>query len=106
MGISPGDWKMTPPPNPDPSARPAIDDVWPNKGPESGGQRVQIRGRNLQPVLVLFGRSPAQILGVSESDGDVVLTLVAPPRTGPAQVWIVVANSDGSNAVGQFEYYR
>lgn len=106
MGISPADWRLPPSPNPDPSARPAIDDLWPRNGPESGGQRVQIRGRNLQPVLVLFGRSPARILAVDESDGNVVLTLLAPPRTGPAQVAIVVTNSDGSSAIAQFEYYR
>lgn len=105
-GIAPEDWKMPPSPNPDPSIRPAIDDVWPTKGPEAGGQRVQIRGRNLQPVYVLFGRTPAEILGVDQSGHDVVLTLVAPKRTGPASEWIVVTNRDGSNATARFEYYR
>jgi IPT/TIG domain-containing protein len=105
-GIAPEDWKMPPPPNPDSSARPAIDDVWPRKGPDSGGQTVQIRGKHLQPVYVLFGRSPAQIVGVDDSSGDVTLTVLAPRRTGPAKDWIVVTNRDGSNATAQFEYYR
>jgi hypothetical protein len=105
-GISPEDWKAPPPVDLDSSARPAIDDVWPTKGPESGGQRVQLRGRNLHPVYVLFGRTPAQIVGVDESDGNVTLTVVTPRRTGPPQEWIIVANRDGSNAAAHFEYYR
>lgn len=105
-GIAPEDWKTPPPTNPDPSARPAIDDLWPRNGPESGGEKVQIRGRNLQPVYVLFGRSPAQILGVDDSGGTTTLTVVVPKRTGPAQEWVVVANRDGSNATAHFEYYR
>jgi hypothetical protein len=103
-GISPEDWKPAPPPNPDPSARPTIDEVVPGKGPQSGGQRVQIRGRNLQPVLVLFGRNPAPILTVGESEGSVTLTVIVPPRTGQEHEWVGVINRDGSLAAGRFEY--
>jgi hypothetical protein len=105
-GIPADVWR--PPRTPDAAARPSIDDVWPEKAPASGGARVQLRGRNLDPVVVLFGRSPARILAVDRSHADVVLTLAAPARTGPAQVWIVVTNRDGSNAIGAepFQYYQ
>lgn len=88
---------------------PAIDDVWPNKAPAAGGDRVEIRGRNLQGFLVTFGFAPARILGRSESDGTVTLTVAVPAaKGGPSDVRIVARNRDGSFAIASepFRYYN
>ncbi|HET9595048.1 MAG TPA: IPT/TIG domain-containing protein [Anaeromyxobacteraceae bacterium] len=92
-----------------PADPPVIDDMWPNKGPATGGDRVEIRGRNLQPSLVLFGSVPATVLGVREDRGIITLTLELPPaRAGAARVYVVVTNGDGQYAVAgeRFEYYN
>jgi IPT/TIG domain len=91
------------------SASPVIEDVWPNKAPASGGEKVEIRGKNLRASSVLFGSVPARILGVREAAGTVTLTVATPPaRAGAAQVFIVVTNRDGSYAVAgeKFQYYN
>jgi hypothetical protein len=85
------------------SAKPVIEDVWPDKAPASGGEKVVIRGKNLQAAQVVFGLTPAHILGAAE---DAVM--VAAPPAGAGQVAIVVTNRDGSYAIagGAFSYYR
>jgi hypothetical protein len=91
-----------------PAGPPVIEDVWPTKGPATGGDRVEIRGRNLRPSLVLFGSVPATVLGVRDEGGTVTVTLQAPPaRAGAARVYVVVTNPDGQYAVAgeRFEYY-
>jgi hypothetical protein len=98
-----------PPPDADPAPTPVIDDVYPSKGRASGGDRVQIRGKNLQAYLVLFGSVPARILDAREVDGAMTLTVAAPPaRAGPAQVYLVVTNRDGRYAVAsdRFQYFN
>jgi hypothetical protein len=92
-----------------PADPPVIEDMWPDKGPASGGDRVEIRGRNLRPSLVLFGSVPATVLGVREDRGIITLTLELPPaRAGAARVYVVVTNADGQYAVAgeKFEYYN
>lgn len=94
-------WK--PPANADDNAKPLIQDVLPGQGAATGGERVTIRGKNLQPSAVLFGLSPARILGVAE---DAVTVLSPPAGAGP--VSIVVTNPDGNYAISAtpFRYYR
>jgi erythrin-vacuolar iron transport family protein len=91
-----------PAPDADSGPHPAIDDVWPNKGPVSGGDKVVIRGKNLMAAQVLFGLTPANILEAT----DDTLTVAAPAQ-GAGQVEIVVTNRDGNFAVatGSFQYY-
>ncbi len=81
---------------------PVIADVWPDKGPASGGDRVVIRGKDLQAAQVVFGLAPARIL--ESSDERLV---VAAPAAGAGRVAIVVTNRDGHYAVaaGAFQYY-
>jgi IPT/TIG domain len=85
------------------AAKPVIDDVWPDKAPASGGDKVVIRGKNLQAAQVVFGLSPARIL--AQSDDAVT---VAAPAAGAGQVAIVVTNRDGNYAVAgsAFRYYN
>ena len=81
---------------------PVIADVWPDKGPASGGDRVVIRGKDLQAAQVVFGLAPARIL--ESSDERLV---VAAPAAGAGRVAVVVTNRDGHYAVaaGAFQYY-
>ena len=85
------------------AANPQIDDVWPNKGPESGGGVVVIKGKNLMVTQVLFGMMPARIL---EATSDAVK--VAIPGSGAGEVPVVITNGDGTYAVAMhaFRYYR
>jgi outer membrane murein-binding lipoprotein Lpp len=85
------------------ASEPQIDDVWPNKGPESGGAVVVIKGKNLQASQVLFGMAPAKII---EARADAVK--VAVPEYGPGEVAVVITNRDGAYAVAMhaFRYYR
>jgi len=94
----------TPGPEPEASANPAIDDVWPDQGPSSGGARVVIRGKNLQPLQVIFGLTPARIVAAT----DDALTVEAPGAADAGEVSVVVTNRDGNYAVasGAFRYYR
>jgi hypothetical protein len=93
-----------PGPEAEANATPAIDDVWPDKGPSSGGERVVIRGKNLQPLQVIFGLTPARIVAATED----ALTVEAPGAADAGQVAIVVTNRDGNYAIaaGAFQYYR
>ena len=93
----------TPPAGADESPKPAIQDVWPSQGASTGGDRVTIRGRNLQPAQVLFGLTPARIVAAS----DAAVTVTA-PAAGPGPVSIVVTNVDGNYAISAapFLYYR
>jgi hypothetical protein len=105
QSVAPAARTWAPPPDAEESAKPVIEDVWPDKGPASGGERVVIRGRNLKPAQVVFGLAPARIVGVSEAQD--ALTVEAPAGSaGPAAV--VVTNADGNYALsgGTFEYYR
>lgn len=97
---APAPW--TPPLEADANPKPVIEDVWPDKGPTSGGDRVVIRGRNLEAAQVLFGLTPATILSASEDE----LT-VATPAVGVGEVPIVVTNRDGNYAIsgGVFRFY-
>ena len=97
---APAPW--TPPPDADANAKPVIEDVWPDKGPSSGGDRIVIRGRNLQAAQVLFGLTPATIIKESESE----LTVSA-PAAGVGEVPIVVTNRDGNYAIAGtvFRYF-
>jgi IPT/TIG domain len=81
---------------------PVIADVWPDKGPASGGDRVVIRGKDLQAAQVVFGLVPAVILEASDDH-----LVVAAPAGGAGRVAIVVTNRDGHYAVadGAFQYY-
>jgi hypothetical protein len=98
---APSAWK--PAPDVEGSARPVIGDVWPNKGPASGGERVVIRGSNLQAAQIVFGRTPAHIIEASEDK----VTVVA-PAAAAEDVTIVLTNRDGNYAVaaGAFQYYN
>ena len=100
---APAPW--TPAPGAEAGAKPIIEDVWPVKGPVSGGDRVVIRGKNLDAAQVVFGLAPAQIISVSEAHDTLT---VAVPACGAGQVAIVVTNRDGNYAVagGTFEYYN
>jgi IPT/TIG domain len=100
---APAPW--TPPPEADASAKPVIEDVWPAKGPASGGDRVVIRGRNLLALQVLFGLVPARIISVSESRDTLT---VAAPASDAGQVAIAVTNGDGNYAVAgdAFQYFN
>ncbi len=99
---SPPPW--TPLPEAERGAAPSIEDVWPDKGPATGGERVVIHGRNLQPALVVFGLAPARIVDVSAAQD--ALTVLAPAGQ-VGRVAIVITNRDGSYAVsaGTFRYY-
>jgi rubrerythrin len=81
----------------------AIEDVWPDKTSEAGGERVVIRGQNLQPAQILFGMVPATIVEVAR-DHIVVIA----PAAKEGEVKIVVTNRDGSYAIAAdaFRYYR
>lgn len=81
---------------------PVIDDVWPDKGPSSGGDRVVIRGRDLRAVRVLFGFTPATILSATDQE----VTVAAPPA-GAGEVRILVTTRDGNYVVAgtTFRYY-
>jgi hypothetical protein len=85
------------------SAKPVIDDVWPDKAPSSGGERVVIRGRNLQTAQIVFGLVPARIIEASDDK-----VTVAAPAAGAEQVAIVLTNRDGNYAVAAnaFQYYK
>jgi hypothetical protein len=98
---APSAWK--PAPDAEGSAKPVIDDVWPNKGPASGGERIVIRGRNLQAAQIVFGTTPAHIMEASEDK-----VTVAAPAAGAGQVAVVVTNRDGNYAVAEsaFQYYN
>jgi hypothetical protein len=77
--------------------------VWPTKVPSSGGERVVIRGKNLQVAQVVFGLTPAHIIDASEDK-----VIVAAPAVGAGEVAIVLTNRDGNYAVsaGAFQYYN
>jgi hypothetical protein len=98
---APAAWK--PAPDAEASTKPVIDDVWPNKGPSSGGERIVIRGRNLQAAQIVFGLIPARIIEASEDK----VTLAA-PAVAAGQVAIVLTNRDGNYVVapGTFQYYN
>ena len=98
---APSAWK--PAPDSEAMAKPVIDDVWPNKGPSSGGERVVIRGRNLQAAQIVIGLAPAHIIEASEDK----VTIVA-PAAGAGAAAIVLTNRDGTYAVatGEFQYYN
>jgi rubrerythrin len=83
--------------------QPIIEDVWPNKTAETGGERVVIRGTNLQAAQVLFGMVPATIVEVAPDQ----IVVTAPPAEA-GDVAIVVTNRDGSYALakGTFSYYK
>ena len=86
-----------------PAFRSHREDVWPNKGRSSGGDRVVIRGRNLQAGEVLFGLDPAPI--VSQSDEELTVTA---PAEGAGEIAIAVTNLDGDYAIATsaFRYYQ
>ncbi|HET9599229.1 MAG TPA: IPT/TIG domain-containing protein, partial [Anaeromyxobacteraceae bacterium] len=105
----PQDQVVAPPPAWRPAAQaevaaaPEISDVWPNKGPEAGGDVVLIKGKNLGASQVLFGMAPARII---EASADAVK--VAAPGAGAGEVAVVVTNADGAYAIAThaFRYYR
>jgi hypothetical protein len=94
QNIVPAAHVWTPSPSAAASAPPVIEGVWPDRGPSSGGDRVVIRGRNLQAAQVVFGLSLAPIL--SETDETVV---VASPGGEEGLAAIVVTNRDGNYAI-------
>ena len=91
---------VVPPPEPwrpDPHREgppPVIDGVVPLHARTAGGDRVEIRGRNLRVVQVMFGTAPARLLGASGT-----LVAVEAPPSGPGPVTIAVTNDDGTWAV-------
>jgi IPT/TIG domain-containing protein len=81
------------------AAAPEIDEVVPQSA--SRGSVVKIRGKNLHVTQVVFGHSPARIMG---GTGDEV-TVEVPPGAG-SNVAVAVTNSDGKYALanGKFAY--
>ena len=82
---------------PDPSRKgppPIIDGVVARGVRAAGGDRVEIRGRNLRVVQVMFGTAPARLLAAS---GTLVAVEAPPAAAGP--VTIAVTNDDGTWAV-------
>jgi hypothetical protein len=84
-------------------AKPFIEDIWPDKAPASGGDRIVLRGKNLQAAQVVFGLAPAKIL-----DASTDRLTVAAPAASAGEVAIVVTNRDGSYAIAgtPFHYYN
>lgn len=70
---------------------PELQAVSPARGPTGGGQRVEIRGRNLRVVQVMFGAVPADLIAAS---GSVVVVASPPAPAGPATV--TLTNDDGT----------
>jgi rubrerythrin len=102
QSVVPAPPAWTPPPDADASPTPLIEDVWPDKGPVTGGDHVVIRGKNLQAAQVLFGLVPGTIIEASEDH-----VTVAAPESDAGPVSIVVTNRDGNYAVGgSFQYYK
>jgi hypothetical protein len=99
---APAPW--TPPSGSDANPKPIIEDVWPDKAPASGGERVVIRGKNLQAAQVVFGLVPARIIDINAAQDT--LTVVV-PASAAGRVAIVVTNSDGNYALAGsiFQYY-
>lgn len=82
---------------PDPTREgppPVIDGVVPSGVRAAGGDRVEIRGRNLRVVQVMFGTVPARLLAASGT-----LVAVEAPPAAPGPVTIAVTNDDGTWAV-------
>ena len=76
------------------------DPSWTSATPNSGGRDARV-------VDLLASAGPRVDRELRDApEVRAVLSHTAPPRTGPAQEWIVVANRDGSNAVAAepFEY--
>ena len=103
QSVMPGRPAWTPPTSAQPDAQPVIDDVWPDKGPSSGGERVVIRGRNLRGSQVLFGFSPAQIISATDDE----LTVAAPGEDA-GMIAIAVTDQVGNYAVAMdaYRYYQ
>jgi hypothetical protein len=99
--IVPGPARWTPDPAASEHMNPVIEDVWPAKAPASGGDKVVIRGKNLEAAQVLFGVAPAQIVEAAEDH-----ITVAAPSADAGLVAIVVTNRDGNYALagGAFHY--
>jgi hypothetical protein len=73
---------------------PVIDQVTPARASTRGGTKVTLRGKNLRTPEVMFGASPASVVGGSDTE----VTVVAPPSpAGP--VTIAVTNADGTYAL-------
>lgn len=70
---------------------PEVQSITPASGRAGAGQRVEIRGRNLRVVQVMFGALPADLLAAS---GNVVV--VAAPAAPPGPATVTVTNDDGT----------
>jgi hypothetical protein len=78
---------------------PEVVAVAPLRGRATGGERVEIRGKNLRVVSVMFGTSPARLL---EASGTLVAVEAPPGIAGPATV--AVTNDDGTWGVAPQPY--
>src|SRR5690349_528659 len=83
-----GNWN--PPVDPAAASQPTIDDVYPTKGAVKGGEKVVIRGNNLDAAQVVFGATPARMLKVT---ADAIT--VAAPAEEAGTVTIVVTSRSG-----------
>ncbi len=70
---------------------PELQSLSPARGSTGGGQRVEIRGRNLRVVQVMFGAVPADLIAAS---GSVVV--VASPQAAAGPATVTVTNDDGT----------
>ncbi|HET8723218.1 MAG TPA: IPT/TIG domain-containing protein [Anaeromyxobacteraceae bacterium] len=78
---------------------PEITGVSPRRGRVAGGERVEIRGRNLRVVSVMFGASPARLLAATDS-----LVTVESPAGSPGPATIALTNEDGTWGVAAEPY--
>ena len=88
----PEPWR--PPPEAAALPPPVIDQVSPARAPTRGGTKVTLRGRHLRSPQVMFGASPATVVGASDRE---VTVIVPPSPAGP--VTIAVTNDDGAYAL-------
>ncbi len=78
---------------------PEITGVSPRRGRVAGGERVEIRGRNLRVVSVMFGASPARLLAATDA-----LVTVEAPAGSPGPASIALTNEDGTWGVAAEPY--